>query len=52
MRHYNPVQTTDKDVPYVSLSDKEREQTNRAYRKFMRRRGLPLSISYPKWEKE
>lgn len=52
MKHYGSIQTTDKDVPIVSLSDKEREQSDKAYRKFLRRRGLPLSNYFPKWERE
>ncbi len=35
--------TNENDVPIVYLTEKERKASDRAYRKFMRRRGFPMS---------
>ncbi len=52
MKHFTSIKMTDKDVPMVDMSMKEWKDSERAYKKFIRRRGLKLSENFPKWEKE
>ncbi len=44
--------TNENDVPIVYLSEKERRDSDRAYRKFMRRRGIPASYGTLKKEED